>query len=54
MDVHSFTLTIDGAVGRPLVLRYDQLLELPAVERTVRIICAGGSYTNGTVTAPPP
>jgi DMSO/TMAO reductase YedYZ molybdopterin-dependent catalytic subunit len=48
VDVHSFTLTIDGAVGRPLVLRYDQLLELPAVERQVRMDCVGG-FRNNTV-----
>jgi DMSO/TMAO reductase YedYZ molybdopterin-dependent catalytic subunit len=46
--VRSFTLTIDGAVGRPLVLRYDQLLELPAVEREVRMDCVGG-FRNNTV-----
>ncbi|MEE8138737.1 MAG: molybdopterin-dependent oxidoreductase [Thermoanaerobaculia bacterium] len=48
VDVHSFTLTIDGAVGHPLVLRYDQLLELPAVEREVRMDCVGG-FRNNTV-----
>ena len=48
IDVHSFTLTIDGAVGRPLVLRYDQLLELPTVEREVRMDCVGG-FRNNTV-----
>ncbi len=46
MDARSFTLTIDGEVDNPVILRYDHVLELPAVERTVRIICAGGSYTN--------
>ena len=45
MDVHSFTLTIDGEVDNPVTLRYDDVLELPAVERTVRI-CAGGTYAN--------
>lgn len=48
VDVRSFTLTIDGAVGHPLVLRYDQLLELPAVEREVRMDCVGG-FRNNTV-----
>ncbi len=48
VDVNSFTLTIDGAVGRPLVLRYDQLLEMPAVEREVRMDCVGG-FRNNTV-----
>ena len=48
VDVNSFTLTIDGAVGQPLALRYDQLLELPAVEREVRMDCVGG-FRNNTV-----
>ena len=48
VDVSSFTLTIDGAVGHPLVLRYDQLLEMPAVEREVRMDCVGG-FRNNTV-----
>ncbi len=48
VDMRSFTLTIDGAVGHPLVLRYDQLLELPAVEREVRMDCVGG-FRNNTV-----
>lgn len=48
VDVHSFTLTIDGQVDRPMVLRYDELLELPAVERAVRMDCVGG-FRNNTV-----
>jgi len=35
--MQSFTLTIEGEADRPVVLRYDELLELPAVERTVRM-----------------
>ena len=48
VDAHSATLTIDGEVERPVELRYDQLLELPAVERTVRMDCVGG-FRNNTV-----
>ncbi len=46
VDVHSFTLTIDGEVDHPVVLRYDQVLELPAVDRTVRMDCVGGFRNN--------
>ena len=42
------TLTIDGEVGNPVELRYDVLLELPAVEREVRMDCVGG-FRNNTV-----
>ena len=48
VDMTAYTLTIDGAVDHPLVLRYDQVLELPAVEREVRMDCVGG-FRNNTV-----
>ena len=48
VDARSATLTIDGEVERPLDLNYDQLLELPSVERTVRMDCVGG-FRNNTV-----
>lgn len=37
-----FRLIIDGEVDRPLHLSYDEILELPRVERTVHLDCAGG------------
>lgn len=43
LDVDTYTLTIDGEVDRPLVLRHDELLAMPAKEQTVRIACAGGT-----------
>lgn len=46
VDVHSTTLIIDGEVEHSLDLRFDQLLELPAVERTVRMDCVGGFRNN--------
>ena len=46
MDVNSFTLTIDGAVRRPIVLQYDQVLALPAVDRMVRMDCMSGIRSN--------
>ena len=46
VDAHSSTLVIDGEVDCVLELRYDLLLELPAVERTVRMDCVGGFRNN--------
>ena len=48
VDAHSATLTIDGEVERPMELRYDELLGLPAVERTVRMDCVS-RFRNNTV-----
>ncbi len=48
LEAHLFTLTIDGEVDRPVVLRYDQVLEMPSVEREVRMDCVGG-FRNNTV-----
>ncbi len=48
VDRHTSTLIIDGEVDCVLELRYDLLLELPAVERTVRMDCVGG-FRNNTV-----
>ncbi len=47
--MQSFTLTIEGEADRPVVLRYDELLELPAVERTVLMNCAGGTREDAVV-----
>jgi len=47
--MQSFTLTIEGEADRPVVLRYEELLELPAVERTVPMSCAGGSREDAVV-----
>ncbi len=49
MDPDLFTLTIDGEVGRPLSIAYAELLELPAVERVVRLDCAGGPRDDTTM-----
>jgi len=49
LDMQSFTLTIEGEADRPVVLRYDELLELPAVERTVPMNCVGGSREDAVV-----
>jgi DMSO/TMAO reductase YedYZ molybdopterin-dependent catalytic subunit len=42
LDVDSFTLTVDGEVDHPIVLRYDELLAMPATERSVRLVCVSG------------
>jgi DMSO/TMAO reductase YedYZ molybdopterin-dependent catalytic subunit len=39
VDAASWHLRIDGLVGRPLTLGYDELLALPAVERYVTMQC---------------
>ncbi len=49
LDTQSFTLTIEGEADRPVVLRYEELLELPAVERTVPMSCAGGTREDAVV-----
>lgn len=49
LDTQSFTLTIEGEADRPVVLRYEELLELPVVERTVPMNCAGGSREDAVV-----
>ncbi len=48
VDVDAFSLVVDGEVERPLALPYQELLELPAVEREVRTDCVGG-FRNNTV-----
>ncbi len=47
--MQSFTLTIEGEADRPVVLRYDDLLALPAVERTVPMSCSGGTREDAVV-----
>lgn len=49
LDTQSFTLTIEGEADRPVVLRYEELLELPAVERTVPMSCVGGTREDAVV-----
>jgi DMSO/TMAO reductase YedYZ molybdopterin-dependent catalytic subunit len=49
LDTQSFTLKIEGEADRPVVLRYEELLELPAVERTVPMSCVGGSREDAVV-----
>ena len=50
VDVGTWKLTIDGGVDRPLELTYDQLLELPMIERDITVACVsnevGGQYVS--------
>lgn len=45
VDVAAWRLTIDGAVERPLVLRYDALQQLATDEQTAILDCTGGWYS---------
>ena len=42
VDPATWRLRIDGAVGREISLRYDDLLKLPAVTHRIRISCVSG------------
>jgi DMSO/TMAO reductase YedYZ molybdopterin-dependent catalytic subunit len=43
LDRASYRLHIDGAVGRPLALSYDELRSMPAETRVATLECAGNS-----------
>jgi len=42
MDTPSFALTVDGEVDHPVVLRWEDAMELPLVQHTVCPECYGG------------
>jgi DMSO/TMAO reductase YedYZ molybdopterin-dependent catalytic subunit len=44
-DLNTWRLTVTGEVKRPLQLTYEQVLELPSIERNVLLICPG-FFTN--------
>jgi len=44
-DLNTWRLTVTGEVKRPLQLTYEQVLELPSMERNVLLICPG-FFTN--------
>ena len=48
VDAETFTLTLDGWVERPQVLRFDELLTMPSEQRAVRMDCVGG-FRNNTI-----
>jgi sulfoxide reductase catalytic subunit YedY len=41
VDLGTWRLKVDGHVGRPLSLTYDQMTALPPIERDVLLICPG-------------
>ncbi len=45
VDVQNWRLQIDGAVGQPYTLDYEQLLALPQEEVMATLDCTGGFYT---------
>ena len=45
VNLEKWRLQVNGSVQRPLELTYTQLLELPAIERNVLLICPG-IFTN--------
>src|SRR4030042_4708456 len=47
IDTGTFRLKVTGKVGRPLSLRYDQVLKHPPVTETVLLICPGFFANNG-------
>ena len=53
VDAETFTLTLDGWVERPQVLRFDELLAMPSEQRTVRMDCVGGFRNNTTMRGVP-
>ncbi len=48
VDLETYTLTIDGAVARPELLRFDDVVAMPSVEVDVRMDCVGG-FRNDTL-----
>lgn len=48
VDINTWRLKITGKVKKPQTLSYDQVLELPAIERKVLLICPGFFTNHGT------
>ncbi len=46
VDLGTYTLTIDGAVDHPQLLRMDAVEQLPSVTRLTRMDCVGGFRNN--------
>jgi DMSO/TMAO reductase YedYZ molybdopterin-dependent catalytic subunit len=51
VDIDDWTLTIDGDVDRELSFTFDELLEMPLIERDITLTCVsnsvGGEYVGG-------
>lgn len=52
VNVESWSLSIDGMVDNPITLTYDDLLQMPMIERNITLTCVsnevGGSYVGST------
>ncbi len=48
IDPSTYTLRVHGLVRRPFVVRFDELLSMPLIERTITLVCVsnpvGGHY----------
>ncbi len=42
VDMATYQLTVDGLVGQPLKLLYDEVLKMPAAERKITLYCVEG------------
>jgi DMSO/TMAO reductase YedYZ molybdopterin-dependent catalytic subunit len=47
VDIKAWRLEISGNVKNPVKLTYDQLLEFPAVEKEIALVCPGFFTNNG-------
>jgi len=47
VDLKTYRLKVTGAVGHPLSLSYDQILEYPSLTEVVLLICPGFFSNNG-------
>jgi len=48
VDLERWRLEVTGEVGEPLLLRYEEIKALPAIERNVLLICPGFFANHGT------
>ncbi len=48
LPTESYTLTVHGMVGRPAIFSFEDLLQMPMIERTITMVCVsnpvGGPY----------
>jgi DMSO/TMAO reductase YedYZ molybdopterin-dependent catalytic subunit len=48
VDLEEWRLVVDGKVEKPLSLKYSEILDLPAIEKKVLMVCPGFFVNNGT------
>ncbi|MCH7656659.1 MAG: molybdopterin-dependent oxidoreductase, partial [Chloroflexi bacterium] len=46
VDLARYTLTVDGAVKYPMIVRHEELLAMHSVTRRIRMDCVGGFRNN--------